>query len=525
MQGVNTSAVPFFYHCQFSDGSAEDLVLGYSAFIPGEWVYVLHIPGDIPTSYIFGHADIKGTIICELPRAVGIGTALWERFLGVCQDPSELFLEDPPAHLMNIRYRSSGVSVSLITYQQGTGDWHVIVDRKGHEPFRTSFSPPIEATLTVSAAISPDLNNLYIVATAVSGTGKTGSYLWYVFNVGTKSWDLSASGNVPDPLDVGSYRPYYVDRDGYVAGYWATDSTSSNETVTEPEGAACTSSGEGTTATTITKSYTYIVGDKWSIITNEFSGSAARVSGVTLSDDIVTVDEIFSSANLLEFVHTYSWMTDGPGGFHKTREQILDYHAGEMFTVNVDGTDLTTTADLGLSYQFSGNADYLWESVDETNCHIVISYNFDDWYFFEGVKSIGVTPGGWVTRLESGYYENAGSMAPYEYESDPVSCYTPVVFPCPDMWYWYEQNRTTPENKTTNVILYPENLGEYYAIPYSFSSLDQLSGVKYTGIMVQQTQESTPAWHVYRNGVDVTAEIAECIGRPMSQLRAIYFRA
>lgn len=61
------SAVEFYYHCEDSTGTAEDLAKGYLAFSPHDIVYVLAVPEtrDAPNRfYIVGHVDIRGTLPC-----------------------------------------------------------------------------------------------------------------------------------------------------------------------------------------------------------------------------------------------------------------------------------------------------------------------------------------------------------------------------------------------------------------------------------------------------------------------------
>lgn len=64
---VSMLAVPFFYHCQYSTGTVEDLAHGHNAFSVGDMVYVIHAPanGDVAERmYIVGHVDIRGTRVC-----------------------------------------------------------------------------------------------------------------------------------------------------------------------------------------------------------------------------------------------------------------------------------------------------------------------------------------------------------------------------------------------------------------------------------------------------------------------------
>lgn len=59
--------VPFFYHCETSTGTVEDLANGHKAFLVGDWVYAIHIPpvaDEEPRFFIIGHVDIRGTRRC-----------------------------------------------------------------------------------------------------------------------------------------------------------------------------------------------------------------------------------------------------------------------------------------------------------------------------------------------------------------------------------------------------------------------------------------------------------------------------
>lgn len=64
---VDVSAIPFFYHCENSTGTVEDLANGYKAFSVGDMVYVLANKenGEIPAqAYIVGHIDQRDTNQC-----------------------------------------------------------------------------------------------------------------------------------------------------------------------------------------------------------------------------------------------------------------------------------------------------------------------------------------------------------------------------------------------------------------------------------------------------------------------------
>ena len=64
---LNTAAVPFFYHCENSTGTVEDLANGYKAFASGDMVYILLNQEDgenAAQAYVIGHVDQRGTNVC-----------------------------------------------------------------------------------------------------------------------------------------------------------------------------------------------------------------------------------------------------------------------------------------------------------------------------------------------------------------------------------------------------------------------------------------------------------------------------
>lgn len=76
---LNTSAVPFFYHCEHSTGTVEDLAFGYMAFAEGDMVYLLLTKenGEEPAqAYIIGHVDIRSTRRCLDPEYLVVTLAL-----------------------------------------------------------------------------------------------------------------------------------------------------------------------------------------------------------------------------------------------------------------------------------------------------------------------------------------------------------------------------------------------------------------------------------------------------------------
>ena len=61
--------IEFYYHCETSTGTLEDLAKGHKAFAEGETVYVVHLPAigeEVARTYIVGHVDIRSTRKCIL---------------------------------------------------------------------------------------------------------------------------------------------------------------------------------------------------------------------------------------------------------------------------------------------------------------------------------------------------------------------------------------------------------------------------------------------------------------------------
>lgn len=67
VDGHSVSDIKFWYHCEFSKGTLEDLEFGHMAFSVGDVVYIVLFPeqGDLSERmYIIGHVDIRGTNLC-----------------------------------------------------------------------------------------------------------------------------------------------------------------------------------------------------------------------------------------------------------------------------------------------------------------------------------------------------------------------------------------------------------------------------------------------------------------------------
>lgn len=72
-------------------------------------------------------------------------------------------------------------------------------------------------------------------------------------------------------------------------------------------------------------------------------------------------------------------------------------------------------------------------------------------------------------------------------------------------------------------MVHPVSVPAGDAIVASCTAIDQESGDWYAAALVQEGAVST--WHIFRNGVDVSAAVVACTGRPAEQFHAIYWRA
>lgn len=73
---IDLSAVPFFYHCEDSTGTVEDLARGHLAFSDGDQVFALFVPQNGETEFRFfivGHVDIRTNKKCSLNEYLIIG--------------------------------------------------------------------------------------------------------------------------------------------------------------------------------------------------------------------------------------------------------------------------------------------------------------------------------------------------------------------------------------------------------------------------------------------------------------------
>lgn len=482
------------------------------------------------TKVRIGMIEIGGPIaVGATPIAGPEGIVLqrWERRLQDCIDPQELFLDGLPVSLLCSRYRLDAETVSLIVFCTSEGSWSVVLDRRGGlqpKPLICHYAAANDG-LIVSAAISRDLQNLYIVESRSGVEGTTGTAYHYAYNRYTGEWTRPGALVIPQPAEIISHRAYYVDRDGLVSGYWASAATVSTEIDNVPEGLWCNNSPEGYDIRTTITDYTDIFGGGYSIPERRYvAGNTRRAGSAIWNGKIQPVEELFTpGAHHLRSVSSYAWTTDETG-WHKTRAESYSFDSSQGFAAMIGGAELARTNDTGLYHLFSAASDYLVTVIDGTNCEMDINISFGGWTYVDGSKTITVTAGGWVLLHTFSRELNPTSMAPITDYSGPFTCIN-ATFPCPGMIGWFEANRTSEESVDRHEVIYPKNLGSYHSISRSFTACDEESGTSYYGAYVQTTPESDPVWMVYKDGSEISPALTACLGRPLAELAAIYWRA
>lgn len=609
--GADFSTVPFFYHCQDSDGGEENIANSHRAFVPGDHVYLLHVPGSADMKrrfFIIGHFDIRATKPClygpiatgeirvktttirnidsiiysgnvisdstsssrvdvqmETPTGttedvvvidngdgtqtttittISVSRERWERRLWGCVSVDDVFLPETPAHLLNARYTDdvNNDVASIVVWSEYDGTWHVLVERStGDSPFYYS-SIPATDDLWVSAALSRDLMHLYLVESRQSGPDRSAGWSRFAWDKYSGSWSLVGSGTVPKPVDLICPNRHAVDRDGIVRGFWASETTGRMEQ--DDAGDWCVGNGRDITREYVDHDPVY--GGGWSIMTGSWVHGYDRGRGIALhSGDLYPVVEVPVSTTQLATSSEYTWTATMTGGDESTPWSAYDYtrhqdvlrDTGLRFDLQVGGGQVAITREYGEYLVFAGDCAIHDEQDVSDGVHLYFSRDtsmtFTAWEHLDGSVSAAVTAGGWVTTYTAGGEDVVTDFSPIETSLGPVdhtidagSYYMPPS--CPSLL----ENllaRVMPSEVDRRDILYPVALGACYSVDRSFSSVDQESGEVYVGAQVRATPGAASVWRIWHDdgsGLnEVTAEVAACIGRPLEQLAAIYWRA
>lgn len=153
-------AVPFWYHCQYSTGTIEDLAHGHNAFSIGDMVYIVHVPenGSVAERmYIVGHVDIRGTRVC----------------------PTEfLFVE------LSFTLNSTSYGFTTI-FDAGTGaklDVDAFVNKDESSPAKPTSLPAV--TSDIASWRLYNFGSVPVSGITVAGTIDVPGYVLYTFDAG-----------------------------------------------------------------------------------------------------------------------------------------------------------------------------------------------------------------------------------------------------------------------------------------------------------------------------------------------------
>ena len=545
---VDLTAVPFFYHCEWSSGTARDLQYGFKAFEELEFVYVLYTPAigddDIATIYIVGHIDIHSTRFCSKElRAVGsqapeqvniwhedgsfaynpvLGLEwaedfnIWERKVAAACEPTTPFIDCFPNTVLNVRYQNRAFvdgTVAVIGYTALTvvdgvhenapgnysNTWDVIVERVGgdypvNEVLRIRFFYTGSDKLRVSAAMSRDLQSVYVVRTRHDTNHPVGEEDWkttyfnYAFDQETGLWPLVDTGLVPLPVNPypnwGAMPYWFVDRDGNVGGAWQPSLVDLDDNIPISE----------TTYGMMVTVADGAAGGTWNMLTKIWDDTDSDTCwlGIASSvsfDDLAIVKAEATSSHTR--TNIYEALAEGDSPLHT----FGDAGAGS----NVFGV-----------WGFASYYDIPYEYRVTVGGVNLTTARFKDEYF-EGVdtidvRAVHVTRGGLVLVRDL-------------YNSPPL----------PSM--------------DDTFLFYPGHLDYLYVdwprVPLecdpatfsrSFTAIDEESRQAITGFLVTAGTLQTKRWRIYRNGSSITNWIEQCLlkepdGKPLSELMAMYWRA
>jgi len=475
-----------------------------------------------------GLVDSGGPIAFGATASDGdpITYSMWERRLNICKDPATLFMPGAATHLMNTRYILNGETVVLIVCQMTSdGSFLVIVDRKGGITTKklSLIYHRNNDNLLVTAALSTDLQSLYICESRIASGAQSDKYYWWTHNRYDGSWNLFKSGTVPASMYGGNDRQMTVDRDGKLAGFWGTEMESRNES--DSDGTSCGNSWEGFVTTWGYLDYTSITGGTFDIRTEKYIAGSSRRQGMVLNDGkLVAMFESPTTISRLSAYSNWEWSTyENP----KTTAQELSHEQGTVFLAYAGNTGIGSSKDDCLTSSTSGygSADYTPAVPPSVEYTVQYSYTYGPYVYHDGSISLRVTAGGWVTRHEIAYTRNANTSA---HNWTATGDGAPSGDFCMYALAWLENpenGRISESNINSNSIIYPAGLGEYASILKSFSATDEESGDTYTGIYFQAVTGGPISWRIFKNDNDVTTQITNCIGRPMAELSGIYWRA
>lgn len=541
LDGVDLTAVEFFYHCEWSKGTLRDLQYGFKAFEELDFVYCLFTPpitadpDDVATFYIVGHIDIQATEMCsrelravgsEAPEQLdifvpGVGVispvysggwngdyTLWERRMVRCATTTP-FIDTFPNTILNVRYQNkedleypnavtgyTALTVVDGVHKYGAGNytmaWDVIVERIAgdfpvNEVLRLRFFyADFDGKVHVSAAMSRDLRSVYVISNRPV-LGEETTFYKYTFDTATGLWPLVEQGTVPlpsNPYQGWGHLPYLVvDRDGNIGGGWEPSLVEQVLVSSNPP--------YSTYRTVVAPGQT---GGTWNMISKTWDATKADEAWIGYSansscNDIVVVKGSQTSSH----TDTDVMVNDGLGGEEP-------YHT---FGDAGAGTNLFGEWGFGSSFDvpYAFDVSIGGTQFDEMRftSEILVEVETID------VRAIRVTKGGIIFAYDK--YSKPGD--PSVDEAHMISPFDMDVVVTPS---WM-----------------PVSCDQTYT--RSFTAIDEESEQAICGMFATSTGSATEkTWRIFRNGEEVTEWVKQCLaldpeGKPIEQLMGMYWRA
>lgn len=480
-------------------------------------------------------SSTDGYYTTQTTETVTVSSTRWERLIVDCSDASEVKLPVTPRHLTSVQYWTQyGEKIVLTQILGAGGDRHVQVARKFGPPLLLSYEQNNDS-LVVSSALSNDLQSLFVVVSRMpQGGSYIATYYWYSYSTARKVWVLYRQGTVPLPWGyTTNYRPSYVDRSGDVVGFFAAEKLP----VEQDQGSTALKCSiyPGYEWDNTTGLYGQVYGGAFNIVSGEYTKSTYRSAGQTLtSGDIGLSTERLLTNTWYSLFSTYTWGYDYGGNDvgqslgYWSRGQDVNFISGSVFSLSIGGVSLAQTWDDGQKFRIVAAAEY--DLVRTSNsplpagtCELTrhqecTQYEEEDF----GSRLASISAGGWVS-VRKVAYERVGTLPYIEDSTTEVGCNT-YSQDCISYIDWYRGSGSLSpwQDTDTTHTIYPINLGEVRT-GRTFTAVDS-RGDWYAGAEVVEGSGTSGYWRVFKNGAEITAAVENCIGRPIEQMAAMYWR-
>lgn len=467
-----------------------------------------------------------GLVAAGGPIAIGSSGGIWERGLLACRDMPDLLFDDPPERLLCARYvNNQGSPVSLVAAKIDDKHWCVIVTTQGGQTLRKNYTSQT-ATVYVSAALSQNGRYLFVAISETTNGVTTARYEWLTYAFG--SWSAYQSGQIllPDGSPAMT-RPIIVDRLGQARGLWGIQQTGRLVVYNEDGSCLAPQVIPGEVRSELYLDRTGVWGGYWDIAHGAaWHNGTIRCHGqVYAAGDLAPEYEVIVSPySLPNQLEVYNWWGQPePNAYTGTgyRQQTVQHTDRLEYDT---AHSARRTKDYGEDELFNGSSEAT-ATMDQSTGIITTVTRLDCSYTREiGTSIITVDPGGWVSYVEQSL--SYRPTVPLHVETEITSMVWAGTWnQCPQMYSYVATGGMTTEATNTARVVYPVDLGDVGQVVQSFTAVDTVTGCFYCGARTRLLPDSPPVWHIYRDGINVTSEVAACIGRPLADLHAIYWRA